>query len=92
MLLFYSLHPGDNYCYCYLDVKGEVRRFLLSDQSLYPPQTKTSLDRPFSPKNTKVVQKSVQSQRVQNLPNKDQVADRSKSLGQLPQDGALGRC
>ena len=35
-------------------VKGEVRRFFLSAQSFYWPQTKRSLNRQFSPKSPKV--------------------------------------
>ena len=53
-------------------LKGELKRFFLSAQSFYRPQTKTSFNRQFSPKSPKVGQKS--GQRVQNWPNKNQVA------------------
>ena len=50
----------------------EVRQFFLLAQSFYRPKTKTSFKRQFSPKSPKVGQKS--GQRVQNWPNKNQVA------------------
>ena len=53
-------------------LKGELKRFFLSAQNFYRPQTKTSFKRQFSPKSPKVGQKS--GQRVQNWPNKNQVA------------------
>ena len=53
-------------------IKGELKRFFLSAQSFYRPQTRTSFKRQFSPKSPKVGQKS--GQRVKNWPNKNQVA------------------
>ena len=55
-----------------VNLKGELKRFFLSAQSFYWPQTKTSFKKQFSPKSPKVGQKS--GQRVQNWPNKNQVA------------------
>ena len=57
---------------CYRALKGELKWFFLLAQSSYWPQTKTSFNRHFSPKSPKVGQKS--GQRVQNWPNKNQVA------------------
>ena len=53
-------------------LKGEVKQFFLLAQIFYRPQTKRSLNRQYSPKRPKVGQKS--GQRVQNWPNKNQVA------------------
>ena len=53
-------------------LKGEVKQFFLLAQSFYRPQTKRSLNRQNSLKRPKVGQKS--GQRVQNWPNKNQVA------------------
>ena len=53
-------------------LKGELKRFFVSAQSFYRPQTKTSFKRQFSPKSPKVGQKSGQT--VKNWPNKNQVA------------------
>ena len=53
-------------------LKGKLGDFFLLAQSFYRPQTKTSFKRQFSPKSPKVGQKS--GQRVQNWPNKNQVA------------------
>ena len=61
--------PKSNYAATF---KGELKRFFLLAQSFYWPQTKTSFNRQFSPKSPKVGQKS--GQRVQNWPNKNQVA------------------
>ena len=53
-------------------LKGKLGDFFLLAQSFYLPQTKTSFKRQFSPKSPKVGQKS--GQRVQNWPNKNQMA------------------
>ena len=53
-------------------LKGKIGEFLLLAQSFYRPQTKRSLNRQNSLKRPKVGQKS--GQRVQNWPNKNQVA------------------
>ena len=47
-------------------LKGKLGEKFLLAQSFYGPQTKTSLNRQFSPKSPEVGQKS--SQRVQTLP------------------------
>merc|ERR1712208_265871 len=54
------------------DLKGKLGDFFLFVQSFYRPKTKTSFNRQFSPKSPKIGKKS--GQRVQNSPNKDQVA------------------
>ena len=56
----------------YFTLKGKLGDFFLLAQSFYRPKTKTSFNRQFSPKSPKIGQKS--GQRVQNSPNKDQVA------------------
>ena len=53
-------------------LKGKLGDFFLMAQSFYRPKTKTSFNRQFSPKRPKIGKKS--GQRVQNSPNKDQVA------------------
>ena len=53
-------------------LKGKLGDFFLFVQSFYRPKTKTSFNRQFSPKSPKIGKKS--GQRVQNSPNKDQVA------------------
>ena len=53
-------------------LKGKLDDFFLFVQSFYRLKTKTSFNRQFSPKSPKIGKKS--GQRVQNSPNKDQVA------------------
>ena len=55
---------------CIALLKGEVRRFFLSAQSFYRPQTKRSLKKQFLPKSPQDGRKS--GQKIQNWPNKNQ--------------------
>ena len=59
-------------------LKGKLGKKKLLAQSLYRPQTKTSLERQFSPKSPEVGQKS--GQRIKNSRNKNQTANSGQQL------------